>query len=81
MYYPFGREVTATSYFSFSSWASSQFLAFIKETLAGSSMDAPIYSASTQQGIVDGIDYGINLLQSDVFLDNQYSFWQLRSKS
>jgi hypothetical protein len=44
MYYPFGWEFIATSYLSFSSWASSQFLAFIKETRTSSSMDAPIYS-------------------------------------
>jgi len=46
MYYPFGWEFIATSYASFSSLASSQVLAFIKGTWTGSSMDAPIYSAT-----------------------------------
>jgi hypothetical protein len=48
MYYPLGRKVIATGYLSFSSWASTQFPAFIKETWASSLMDAPIYSASTR---------------------------------
>jgi hypothetical protein len=38
-------------------------------------MDAPIYSAASQQRIVGGIDYGINLLQSNVAFDHQYPFW------
>jgi hypothetical protein len=64
------RQPMATSHLGLAGWASAEFAAFLQEFWPGCPVDGPINTAAAKQGLVGGVDDGLDVKLRDIALDD-----------